>query len=266
MTHKNCGSFYEEELKMEKIILSISAIFLFAAMPAFAQNAQKKANEINDAGKNAVHSQSAAESRNINNAAWDGSDSGGGTPDGKNGTIDIIGGNNPDKHMEDNPSTFDKPESEDVTPWKKLITAMLSTLAAASALLVAASALMIKYAKYDWAGYTTLEIANKLGYIAAALFAAVLAMSVVLMVKHKQYLLGGMWGGLATLGIASSLTVALRHDNVGCSEKVWYTEYAPKYIKTAIIGIVMAMAGFAGTGTLSYYSYQQADQHQSDSK
>ena len=244
---------------MKKIILSITAIFLFAAMPAFAQNAQRKANEINAAGKSAVQSQSATESRSINNAAWDGSGSGSGTPEGKNGTIDIIGGNNSDERTEDNPSTIDKPESEDVSPWKNLITAMMATLAAASALLAAAAAVMIRQTSFMASSRTLMEIGQRLAYAAIPVFAAVLAMSVVLMVKHKQYLLGGLWAGIATIGIAAAVAMSITSCPGGCTKEVWYRDYVPQYVRSAVIGIIMALTGFAGGGTLSYYSYKNAD-------
>ena len=91
----------------------LAAFFAFAAfgpLSAYAANAKDKANEINAAGKSAVQSQSATESRGINNAAWDGASQGGGTPSAKKGqTIDIIGGNAPGV-PKDEKSSFDEPK------------------------------------------------------------------------------------------------------------------------------------------------------------
>ena len=130
--------------KMKKTALS--AVFLaamaaaFFTMPSFAQTAQQKADEIKNAGQAAEQTQSATEARDINNAAWDGAEQGSGSSiDGK--TIDIIGGDAP-APSKDEKSTFDAPESEDITPWKDALTAVFSSFTAAIALCLAASVLL----------------------------------------------------------------------------------------------------------------------------
>ena len=95
---------------MKKIILSLSAALLLTAIPSFAQNTQKKANEINAAGKSATQSQSATDASATQNEAWDGATKGDGTTSDANaGQIDIIGGNAEDSRTQDTPSTFDNP-------------------------------------------------------------------------------------------------------------------------------------------------------------
>ena len=130
---------------MKKTILAISFLFLttmaFFGVPSYAQTAQDKANEINAAGKSAVQSQSATESRGINNAAWEGAGQGGETSSTSGiHTIDLIGGNSPST-QEDEKSSLEEPKTEDATPWKGLLIGLISSLMGAFALLAAAALL-----------------------------------------------------------------------------------------------------------------------------
>ena len=250
---------------MKKLTLLLSAAFVLVSMPAFAQNTFEKAKDTNAAGKSATQSQSATESRNINNSAWDGSGNGSGTPEGKNGTIDLIGGNNPDERMEDKPSTFDKPESEDATPWKDLLTSIVSTIMGAMAML-ATAALVSYFAtthnyrvnSEDWATHIQ-KIARAIAIAAVAVLAVAMALATTLMIKYGQHLLGGLWLGCATLGMASGIAMIVGTSKLA-DESCYYINY--KKICAILMTTTLAVAaiGVGGGGYLAYKSYKQLNQ------
>lgn len=241
-----------------------AALFAFAAfMPlsAYAANSKDKADEINAAGRNSVQSQSATESRSINNAAWDGASQGGGTPSAKGGqTIDIMGGN-ASGVPEDEKSSFDAPESEDVTPWKELLTGLVSTFMAATGLLAAAAAIL---GRNGWAGNKLVkeELLSKIGIALAiaalAAFTSALALATVLMIKYKQYVLGSIWASGAALGIADCVfTIAYGR----AAYKRWFDNRGMHRLIMAL-GLLTAAIGLGGGGYLAYHSFQQTDQQQ----
>jgi len=249
---------------------ALSAVFLaamaaaFFAMPSYAQTAQQKANEIKNAGQAAEQTQSATESRDINNAAWDGAEQGGGSSmDGQ--TIDIIGGTAPDTAQNEK-SYFDTPESEDITPWKDALTAVFSSFTAAIALCLAASVLLAtstnKNIEYQ---PIKLRIAQALFIAAAAACAVAVAFATVIMVKYEQYQLGGIWAGAAAAAMATSIAMAAscqslwnKADDVSVSET-----YASAAKKATILSFCLTAAAGAAGGYASYNSYnalQDAEQ------
>ena len=168
------------------LIAGLFAISAFCVMPLAAQTAQQKANEINAAGKSAAQSQSAEESRSINNAAWDGSNGGSGTDiDGK--TIDPIGGNAPEE-KKDESSVPETSESENVTPWE----GELGALALAAIFLDAD---------------TMASCVAGIVFCAAAIgmCIAMIAISMVIMIKYKQAAMGSVWLATATALLGLSI-------------------------------------------------------------
>ena len=255
---------------------AIPAVFLaamaaaFYAMPSYTQTAQQKANEINAAGQTAVQSQSATEAREINNAAWDGSEQGnGGTPEGKNVTIDIIGGDAP-APSEEEKSAFDTPESEDITPWKDALTVVFSSFCAALALSLLASVLLSAATgrSIEYSTYLKLRIAQAMFIAAAAACATAVAFATIIMVKHQQYQLGGIWAGAAAAAMAINIAMAAKcqplcakaHPNNMLSSSKVYEEAVKK---TVILSYCLTAAAAAAGGYATYNSYnalQDAEQ------
>ena len=188
---------------MKKTLFVSLSFLLFSVIPSFAQNTQQKANEINDAGTTAVQSEFATEARNINDEAWAGANEGGGTPNVDGGNVDIIGGNNDDSRTQDTPSTFDQPETENVTPWLTEVYAMLGLLGGAFVLMLILSLLVQATCAKN--NPIPAKIAIVLASIATAMCAAALALSIVLMVKYGQKELGITWAIASTLAMTSCL-------------------------------------------------------------
>lgn len=241
-----------------------AALFAFAAfMPlsAYAANSKDKADEINATGRNSVQSHSATESRSTNNAAWDGAGQGGGLLQLKEAqTIDIMGGNDSGV-PEDEKSSFDAPESDDVTPWKELLTGLVSTFMAATGLLAAAAAIL---GRNGWKGNELVkeELLSKIGIALAiaalAVFASAMALATVLMIKYKQYVLGSIWASGAALGIADCVfTIAYGR----AAYKRWFDNRGMHRLIMAL-GLLTAAIGLGGGGYLAYHSFQQTGQQQ----
>ena len=252
---------------MKKIILSLSAILLLATVPSFAQNSFQKAKDTNAAGKSAVQSQSATDARNIGNQSWDGSAKGSGTPSSDSGkTIDIIGGKGNIDPEKDEKSSFDTPKSEDVTPWKDLLTSIVSTIMGAMAML-AAAALVVHSAgtpkwngaSEDWADMMQ-KIARALAIAAVVTLAAAIALATTLMVKHQQHLLGGLWLGCATLGMASGISMIAVINSKLLDESCFFIGYKKICTILMITTLAVAAIGVGGGGVLAYKSYQQLNQ------
>lgn len=231
---------------MKKIILSLSAMLLFSAMPSFAQNTQQKANDINAAGATAVQSESATEARNTNNEAWDGATKGDGTTSDANaGQIDIIGGNAEDSRTQEEPSTFDNPESEDVTPWKTEMYAMMGLLGGAFLLLMILSIMISLACAGNSPGLAM--AATIMAGIATAMCAAALALAIVLIVKYKQTELGITWAIVSTLAMTFCLIAAFTGVNaykgaLNDTYSVFAARFAP--IGCIFFGSVMAFSMF----------------------
>ncbi|MBO4555828.1 MAG: hypothetical protein J5706_03640 [Elusimicrobiales bacterium] len=250
---------------------AISAVFLaamaaaFFAMPSFAQTAQQKANEIKNAGQAAEQTQSATEARDINNAAWDGAEQGSGSSiDGK--TIDIIGGDAPVPSQEEKPA-FDVPESEDVTPWKNDLTAVFSSFTAAIALCLAASVLLATSTnKIIDNSPIKLRIAQAMFIAAAAACAVALAFATVIMVKHNQYQLGGIWAGAAAAAMATSISMAANCQSLwNKADEVSMSEiYASAAKKATILSFCLTVASGAAGGYASYNSYKALQKAEQD--
>ncbi|MBO4555715.1 MAG: hypothetical protein J5706_03075 [Elusimicrobiales bacterium] len=179
------------------LIAGLFAISAFCVMPLAAQTAQQKANEINAAGKSAAQSQSAEESRSINNAAWDGSQGGSGTSfDG--GVIDPIGGNAPEE-KKDESSVPETSESENVTPWEGEMDAIKGLLGG----ILGALALAAIFLDAD----TMASCVAGIVFCAAAIgmCIAMIAISMVIMIKYKQAAMGSVWLATATALLGLSI-------------------------------------------------------------
>ena len=246
-----------------KKILTIIAFFTFTFTLcmniSYAQTTQDKAQEIQAAGQEAEQSQSATETRNINDSEWSNAEQGSGTPDMEHSqTVDIIS-NNEDTPPQDEPSTFDKPETEDATPWRIMLISMTSAFMSAMVLLTIGAAIIGANRKQDAIrnadiGRYRLKIGTILCSIAAALCAAVIGIAVTIMVKYNQYLLGGIWAGLGAMGVAACIATILlgRH-----AQYEWITAMYDTLVKrTMIIGLLLAGIGLAGGAAASYYSYK----------
>ena len=231
---------------MKKIILSLSAALLLTAIPSFAQNTQKKANEINAAGKSATQSQSATDASATQNEAWDGSAKNSGTaPNAKGGQIDIIGGNAEDSRTQEEPSTFDNPETEDVTPWKTEMYAMMGLLGGAFLLMMILS-IMISLA-YAGNSPGLAMAATIMAGIATAMCAAALALALVLIIKYKQTELGITWAIVSTLAMTFCLVAAFTGVNaykgaLNDTYSVFAARFAP--IGCIVFGSVMTFSMF----------------------
>lgn len=193
---------------MKKIVLIafISVAAIFAAIPSFAQETvRQKADKINSAEKQAAQSNSASEARGIGDSVWTGAEQGDGalpTEPGK--TIDVIS-DNEDSLPQENPSNFDKPKTKDVTPWKGLLIALCATFMSGIAFLIA-TFILAETMRNAVVSDTAWKIVNMAvtGLLIAALlaFIASIAMATVIMIKYKQFMLGGIWLGASVLLLA----------------------------------------------------------------
>lgn len=224
---------------MKKIILSLSAILSFAAIPAFSHTVQDKAGEINSAGKYSVQTQSATDARNIGNEVWDGSAKGGGTPssESEGKSFDIIGGNNGDSRIQDKPSTFDKPEEENITPWSAEVYTMFGLLSGAFLMMIALS--MIVSASCATNNPSQAIVAIVMAGIAAAMCAAALALAIVLIAKYKQTQLGIVWAIACTLAMTTCISAALA--GVNAYKHAATNTYATIVAKFASIGSTLGL-------------------------
>ena len=197
---------------MKKITLS--AVFLatmtvaFFAMPSYAQTAQQKASEINTAGKSAEQSQSSTESRDINNAAWDGAK--GNVSSALTGNnVAMLGGTGNNEQPQEK-SSFENTKVENITPWKDYQNAIIYATTAALVMLLLAHMLMVD-------GFCDITVQNTvkhkigiaLAWAAAAAFATALGFSIAIMTKYQQYALGGVYATFCTIGIAACIMSAL---------------------------------------------------------
>ncbi len=221
-----------------------------------------------------MQSQSATDARNIGNQSWDGSAKGSGTPttDDHGKTIDLIGGNENIDPEKDEKSSFDTPKSEDVTPWKDLLTSIVSTIMGAMAML-AAAALVVHSAgtprwngaSEDWADMMQ-KIARALAIAAVVTLAAAIALATTLMVKHQQHLLGGLWLGCATLGMASGISMIAVINSKLLDESCFFIGYKKICTILMITTLAVAAIGVGGGGVLAYKSYQQLNQQSGNHK
>lgn len=189
---------------MKKIICIFSvmaaAIFMFADVPAlYAESAKQQANIINNAGQSSRTS-SDEKSRAINNEAWHGSKESSSSQITE-GTPEII--SKPALKRNDNTETqsFAVSESENVTPWQGLIQAITWIFLAVSSFILFIS-MSIKRVQVDPASQNTIgAIAAAISFLMAAACATALALSLIIMIKYKQYKLGGILAGFSALGI-----------------------------------------------------------------
>lgn len=248
----------KDKLMTPKNIFSIAfSAFMavaFYAIPSYAQTAQQKASEINAADKSAVQSQSATEAKDINNAAWDGAKQGSGSSiDGK--TIDIIGGYAPVSEKNEETS-FDEPKSEDVTPWKTELISIISTFSAAMIALFIATILIHQ-------GISTplrAKIGMTIAFAAVAACTAALGLAITIMIKYKQYALGGMWAGVCGAGIASCLVAAFAGINQYKVVALHLKSFLAKHI--AAIGLTLFGICSAGAGVAYYFTPQMENRPQ----
>ncbi len=228
-------------MTMRKIITLI-CFFVFAisvAIPTFAQgNSQQKANEINAAGQQSIQSNSASEARNIGDAVWNGSKNGNASSSMNAGkTIDIIS-NNEDTVPQDKPSTFDKPKTEDATPWKGLLIALCSTFMSGIALMLATfiAAESVRNADLSEKAWGFANTAITVMLLASvAIFIAAIVMATIIILKYKQYLMGSIWAAASVL-LLGFLIDTLRRAFFG------------KGLSTAVsaVGISLSLLGIGG--------------------
>lgn len=228
---------------MKKILFVSLSFLLFSVIPSFAQNTQQKANEINAAGKTAAQSQSATDARATQNAVWDGSaKSSGTTSDANAGQIDTIGGNAEDSRTQDTPSTFDKPESEDITPWMTELYAMMGLIGGAFTLMLIISFLIQGACSRNSPG--TAKVATVMAGIATAMCAAALALAIVLMVKYKQTSLGMAWAIASVLAMTVCLTAAF--TGVNAYKNAETDTYSSMAANFAAIGCLLSCVVIGG--------------------
>ncbi len=255
---------------MKKTLLTLSVFLLFISVPAFSQTAQEQANEINAASEEAVQSESATEARNDETAAWEGAEGNSGTPADENAeTVDLIGGEEKVQEEQDETSSFETPKTEDVTPWKGLMIGLISTFMGAVGLMLVAATLLACSTTEDVtrAANIRIRIAQALYIVAAAAFGAVLTLATILMVKHGQYLLGGIWAGLATVSIAAAIYMACKCQypasfyQPGADNEFsrFSLDLHDAVKKITLIGFIMGGIGLLGGGGYSVYSYSKAN-------
>ena len=180
------------------LIAALFVIAAFFAMPLSAQTAKQKAQDINAAGQAAEQSQSATDARSINNAAWDGGQSSNSSDlDGK--TIAPLGGNAPDNKNEEEPSVPETSESENVTPWESEMDAIKGLLGG----ILGALALAAIFLDAD----TMASCVAGIVFCAAAIgmCIAMIAISMVIMIKYKQAAMGSVWLATATALLGLSI-------------------------------------------------------------
>lgn len=244
-----------------KTIITTITFFIFTftiCMISHAQTAQEKAQEIRAAGQTAEQSQSATETRNINDSAWSNAKQGSGTPDMEQGnTIDIIS-NNDGETPQDEPSTFDNPETEDTTPWKTELTAIIGIFAASMVALLVATKLIHNGISY----LPHARIGTALAFVAAAALAIALGLAVMIMFKYKQYMLGGIWAAVCGAGIAACLTAAFTGIHQTNTVVMHLKAFIARHFLA--IGIAMTAVCSAGAGYAFYYSTQVADKYKQE--
>ena len=235
-----------------KFIFATFAFMPMLVMPLAAQTVQQKANEINASGQAAEQTQSATDSRAIDNAAWD-SAQGGTSEDISSGKTDIIGGDSTVQNDEEK-STFDSINPEDVTPWKAELELIHQiVMYALSAMMVGAFILT--------AGERTV-IGTAIIFAAAAACAVAMALSIVVMAKYKQYALGGLWLGICTLCTGMCVSAALcgidEFKNAATSTRHYMTT------KIALFASLMAVGGMIGAFVSSNKTEETVQQQQRD--
>lgn len=240
---------------LTKFILATFAFMPMLVMPLAAQTAQQKADEINASGQAAEQTQSATDSRAIDNAAWD-SAQGGPSEDISSGKTDIIGGDSTVQNDEEK-STFDSINPEDVTPWKAELELIHQiVMYALSAMMVGAFILT--------AGERSARtvIGTAIIFAAAAACAVAMALSIVVMAKYKQYALGGLWLGICTLCTGMCVSAALcgidEFRNAATSTRHYMTT------KIALFASLMAVGGMIGAFVSSNKTEETVQQQQRD--
>ena len=184
--------------KIGKLLTEVAFIVAaFFIMPLSAQTARQQAQDINAAGSEAQKSQSATESRSINDSSWYGSKKGQ-TSNITGDTVDIIGGDAPNSKKQEN-SVPETSESENVTPWEGEMDAIKGLLGG----ILGALALAAIFLDADTMASCVAGIVFCAA--AAAMCIAMISISMVIMIKYKQAAMGAVW--LATGASLFALTI-----------------------------------------------------------
>lgn len=245
-----------------KKIITITAFLAFVLATctniSYAQSAQQKSYEIQAAGQESEQSQSATEIRNTNDSVWSNAEQGSGTPDMEHGkTVDIIS-DNKNEPPQDKPSTFDKPETEEETPWKSTLNTIIAIFALSMVALLAAA----KMINDGISNLPSARIGSALAFTAAAALAIALGMAFLIMFSYDQYTLGGIWAGVCVAGIAACLTAGFTGIHQVNQVVMHLKAFIARHFLA--IGIAMAAACSAGAGYAIYYSAKVSDEYKQE--
>ena len=209
-----------------------------AALPSFAENAKKQAQDINAEGQAAVNADTPSDARGIGNTAWDNAGKNAGTSVGE-GTV------NPsdlDEHEKQEHNTgFHNPqfvpdvsETKDVTPWKAESKA-LKYLFMGAMLLLSTAAVLADTPKGK-------AIAITLSSIAIAASIAAVGLALTIMFKYGQYAYGGMWLAVAGAGLAACAVACIAGTKAYNAAKTNAQATINVYLK-----VILTLFGLGGT-------------------
>ena len=189
-------------------------------------------------------------SRATADAAWEGTTSegeaaetieAGGLGDGDAMTVDPLSDGAPDttsKYETPNASDFKvNTDIDDVSPWQGELTAIQILFYGALAVIAAAAA----GAQIGWWGYVVYGI---LAAIAAAMCAVAAILAGIIMFQYKQYALGGMWLGIATVGLVGCILAAI--GGLASAEAATSGVIAGLHSACYGIGMLVGVAGGLG--------------------
>lgn len=228
---------------LTKVILSAFAIALIFAIPSFAQETMRQAEQIKDAEQAASNANTASEARSLGNEAWDGSSETEGTATGE-GAIDpkdVGTDETPTQQsiilnsQEGKPNAPDSTKTEDVTPWQKEAKALKYVFMTAMLMLTVAATLSATKPYGP-------QLAIIFSAIAIAASATAVGLALTLMFKYKQYAFGGMWLAVAGAGLISCC--------VACAVGAKAYNAAKANLETTIskyINVILLLIGVGGT-------------------
>lgn len=203
-------------------------------------------------------------SRATADAAWEGTTSegeaaetieAGGLGDGDAMTVDPLGTGAPDdvngKYATPNASDFNVDTGiEDLTPWQGELTAIQLLFSGALAVIAIAAA----GAQMGWWGYIVYGI---MAAVAAAMCAAAAVLAGIIMFKYKQYALGGMWLGIATIGLVGCILAAI--GGIGAASAAEGAVLTGLQASCYAIGMILGVTGGLLTGVASMVGDKTVD-------
>ena len=197
-------------------------------------------------------------SRATADAAWEGTTNegeaaetveAGGLGDGEGMTVDPIGtgaqgSSNGGKYEMPEASDFNVNTAIDETPWQGELTALQLLFSSALVVIGIAAA----GASAGWWGYLVYGI---MAAVAAAMCAAAAVLAGIIMFQYGQYALGGMWMGIATVGLVGCILAAI--GGIGAASAAEGAVLTGLQASCVAIGMIVGLAGGLGTtiaGTL----------------